>query len=147
MSRKYARWLSLIILSATLSPILENWRDSPEDSFPFSYYPMFSFDRGEHTVVVFAIAIDSRRHVRPVPYRVIGRGGLNSVLHQLERIALEGGPKLKRLCRRIARRLVGLKEWSDTAKVRIVSGRFDRDAFFSGDRRPDESHVFVSCRP
>src|SRR5262249_22843254 len=37
--------LSVVMIGATLSPVVENWREKPTDSFPLSYYPMFSQKR------------------------------------------------------------------------------------------------------
>ena len=36
---------SLAMIGAVLGPIQQNWRAQPHDSFPLSYYPMFSAKR------------------------------------------------------------------------------------------------------
>lgn len=128
-----------------LSPILENWKTKPVDSFPLSYYPMFSHRRestfqGESIV---GIRGDGTRQV--LPYRTIGTGGFNQVRRQV-RAKVKAGQG-EDLCTQVAARLSRSKDAAlrEVRSVEVLRATHNVDAFFAGDRTPLKSKVYAAC--
>jgi hypothetical protein len=128
-----------------LSPIAENWKSKPVDSFPLSYYPMFSHRR-ESTFrgdSIVGISPDGTRQV--LPYRVIGTGGFNQVRRQV-RAQVKAG-RGEDLCAQVAARLSRSKDAAlrDLHTVEVLRATHDVDAFLAGDRTPLNSKVYAAC--
>src|SRR5262245_58596724 len=87
------RWgglLSVAMLGSVLWPIQQNWRAIPKDSFPLSYYPMFSQKREATESFYYVVGRDSEGARHYVPRRWIGQGGQNQVRKNMRRIIEEG---------------------------------------------------------
>lgn len=129
-----------VTLLVLLSPILENWKTKPVDSFPLSYYPMFSHRR-EST-----FQGDSIVGIRQVlPYRVVGTGGFNQVRRQV-RAKVKAGQG-EDLCTQVAARLSRSKDAAlrEVRSVEVLRATHNVDAFFAGDRTPLKSKVYAAC--
>ena len=59
MSRRYAWALTIIVLVAVFSPMVQNFREDPQDSFPLSYYPMFSHAHPEVQKFTYLVGVAS----------------------------------------------------------------------------------------
>jgi len=55
-----ASGFSLLMTCAVLWPIVENWREDLTDSFPLSYYPMFTEKRAEKARVTYMVGFGAR---------------------------------------------------------------------------------------
>src|SRR5437867_6184718 len=88
--KRLAVLFSLAMVGAVLWPIQQNWRANPRDSFPLSYYPMFSAKRDEVETFYYVLGRDAEGTRYYIPYRIIGSGGGNSVRRQLRKIINEG---------------------------------------------------------
>lgn len=144
------KWLaggaSLLTIGAVLWPVVENWREEPEDGFPLSYYPMFTAKRSERVWITHLVGSDARGERRPIPYAYAGTGGLNQVRRQINRIVREGNAEA--LCRTVAAR-IALEEdarFADVVEVRIVTGRYLLADFYAGAKDPISERVRASCR-
>lgn len=142
--RAPAVFIAITVL-VLLSPILENWKSKPVDSFPLSYYPMFSHRR-ESTFrgdSIVGISPDGNRQV--LPYRVVGTGGFNQVRRQV-RAQIKAG-RGQELCAQVATRLSRSKDAAlrDMHTVEVLRATHDVDGFFAGDRKPLESKVYAAC--
>jgi hypothetical protein len=142
--RAPAVFIAITVL-VLLSPIVENWKSKPVDSFPLSYYPMFSHRRestfrGESIV---GIGADGSRHV--LPYRVVGTGGFNQVRRQV-RAQVKAG-RGEDLCASVAARLSRSKDAAlrEVHTVEVRRATHDVNAFFAGDRTPLKSKVYAAC--
>jgi UDP-N-acetylmuramoyl-tripeptide--D-alanyl-D-alanine ligase len=130
MTRLYAWIVSVSVLSAVLLPIAENFRDEPQDSFPLSYYPMFSKPRRADLRITHCIGIDRNGDRHLIPYRACGSGGMNQVRKQIRKIANSGPKKARSLCRRVARRLE--REKKGFEQVQLVTSKYAVDDYFAG---------------
>ena len=94
----YAWGLSIVVLGAVFSPVKENWRRKPVDSFPLSYYPMFSHAHSENQTFIYVLGTDDSAGRHYIHYRYCGPGGLNQVRKQLGTIACWGDKEAFELC-------------------------------------------------
>ncbi|GAB4425419.1 MAG: hypothetical protein OHK0015_05450 [Chloroflexi bacterium OHK40] len=141
------KWLaggfSLAMLGAVIWPVIENWRPHPRDTFPLSYYPMFSARRGEREKVTYVLGIDRNGQRRTIPYDLIGVGGFNQVRRQVRQIVARG--QAETLCSAVAARVAPL--YPDIVRVIVVTGTYNLDRYFAGDRSPlkEVVHAEVCC--
>jgi hypothetical protein len=142
-NRWLAGGLSLGLIGTVLWPIAQNWRETPRDDFPLSYYPMFSHRRGKRAAVTHLLGIDAAGRRIPIAYGLIGPGGFNQVRRQVLAVVERGGAAA--LCREVAPRV--LAAHPEVVTLRVVTGTYTLHRFFGGDRRPhaEEVHAEVRC--
>jgi hypothetical protein len=140
-----AAGLSLLVVAAVLSPIVENWRENPRDSFPLSYYPMFSLKREETGRVTYLAAFDAHGNRFPIAHQVVGPGGLNQVRRQITKRVDRG--EASKLCQSVSSRVGRRQEGrlADVVTIQVVTGMYRLDGYFSGDKSPVAEHVHASC--
>ena len=143
--KRWAAVFSLAMIGAVLWPIHQNWRKQPHDSFPLSYYPMFSAKREPVEYFFNLVARDEQGARHYVPYQLIGPGGHNSNRRQIRRIVNEG--RADYLARSVAQRLSRLDElpWSKMVTVSVVRGQFAVDDYFHGKQEPVSEQIKASC--
>jgi len=136
--------LSFVFLAAILTPIVENWHDPPRDDFPLSYYPMFSFEKGDRQRVTYLVVYDTARNRFLLPYWYAGLGGMNQVRRQINKLVDRG--QASRLCRSVASRVARSTDLAgDMSTVEIVTGAFQMTQFFAGNRTPVSESVRAQC--
>jgi hypothetical protein len=143
--KAFAGCLSALTILAVLWPVTRNWRENPKDGFPFSHYPMFSVKRAKKANVNYLVGLDADGERLLLPYGFAGAGGLNQVRRQINRAVREG--RAEELCRAVAAR-VALEEEGEFAgvvAVRVVTGRYRLEGYFSGAREPVYERVRASC--
>jgi hypothetical protein len=142
LGKTFAVLFSLAMVGATLAPIVENWRETPRDSFPFSYYPMFSQKRGDSYVVHYIVGIDAKSERHPVSHKLAGSGGFNQTRRQINRMVRE--KKAPELAKTIATKIATGKrkdEYDHIVTVQVVTGTFRFDNYFAGDKKPEKERV------
>jgi hypothetical protein len=143
------RWLaggfSLGLLGAVLWPIAQNWRATPRDDFPLSYYPMFSARRGKSAAVTHLLGLDAAGRRVPIAYALIGPGGFNQVRRQVRARVERGEAAL--LCAEVAPR--AWQAHPELVTLQVVTGSYRLHRFFAGDRRPraEELHAELHRAP
>jgi hypothetical protein len=146
-ARRESRWgglLSVAMLGAVFWPIQQNWREDPKDSFPLSYYPMFSQKREAIENFYYVVGRDARDGRYFIPRKWIGPGGQNQVRKQMRRMIDEG--RASDLARSVAKRLAGQKDepWSRIVSVAVVSGQYAMNDFFHGKKEPASEKILGS---
>ena len=58
MNRSIAKILTIVISVAVVLPVGQNFSSDPVDSFPLSYYPMFSKERGKTIDMIYIAGFD-----------------------------------------------------------------------------------------
>ncbi len=136
--------LTLAAVGAVLWPIKQNWRAEPRDSFPLSYYPMFSARRPKRVSVTYLVSVDAQGRRRRVSYLYAGRGGLNQVRRQINRMVRSG--QAERLCEAVAAELARSPDARspNVVTVQVVRGRYRLASYFAGDPAPLSEHVLAS---
>ncbi len=143
------KWLatgtSLALLIAVLLPIRENWKATPVDGFPFSYFPMFSLERGETYQVTHLVGFDARDQRTLIHHSFAGTGGFNQVRRQIRKKVQNG--KAEGLCRSVARRVAASPEApiAGVNRIQIVTGEYKINEFFAGNRAPVNETVHANC--
>jgi hypothetical protein len=137
---------SVLMIGAVLSPIVQNWQEDPQDSFPLSYYAMFTADRSERGRVTYLRGLDGQGNRVRIRYTFAGTGGLNQVHSQIKKTVDRGGAAA--LCRSVASRVARRKDrpLADVATVQIVTGTYKASDYFVGNTTPLAERVHASCR-
>ncbi len=140
--------VSLVLVVAILAPVKEEWRGDYGDSFPLSWYPMFSRPRPdpESSYYVVGHDPDGTRHI--ITSRYYARGGMNQVRRQLGRLARNRRTAMD-LCKQIARRVGKVERGAlvRVERVRIVRGWFHMKEYFDkGNKAPVREHTYAACR-
>lgn len=140
-----AALFSLLLLGVVLSPIVQNWQKMPQDSFPLSYYPMFSKKRAETHVVRYVVGYDAANQRHYIPYHYIGNGGMNQVRRQINKQCKKGNSE--KLARKVARRLAKTQEakYQKIERIEVVKGTYHFDTYFvKGDKKPLKEKVLCT---
>ena len=140
-----ATYLSLAIVGLVLWPLRQNWSAKPRDSFPLSYYPMFSVKRQATETFYYMLGRDAEGARYLIPYTFAGPGGLNSVRRQIRRIVEEGraADLARSVAKRVSRR--DALPWSKVVTVAVVRGRYVVDDYFHGRKDPVSEQIKASC--
>jgi hypothetical protein len=145
LGRWIAAGFSIVMIVTVLSPVAENWRRSPQDGFPLSYYPMFTADRTDRTSVTYLLGVDGQGNRTPLRYTFAGTGGLNQVHSQMKKAVRQG--EAAELCRsaasRVAQRRAG--PLGEVVSVQVVTGTYRLVDYFGGDKTPVSERVQASC--
>lgn len=124
-------------------PVRYNWARKPVDSFPLSYYPMFSHDRHGKAEMTYLLGVSADGKRRYLPYQLAGTGGMNQVRKVIAKRAKKDPTGL---CKTVADAIAsGERDLNDVQTVKIIRGQFSFDQFFSGDQTPKSSNVLCSC--
>ncbi len=129
-SQKQAMLISIIILALVLSPIIENWVSKPKDSFPFSYYPMFSKKRKATYGVYYFVGYDAGQNRHIIPYKFAGTGGFNQVRRQIKKAARSN--KVNEFTQTVAKRIAKKKSlpYSKLERIELVKGYYHLEKYF-----------------
>ena len=140
-----AACFSLVLVGTVLSPIQENWKETPHDDFPLTYYPMFSAKRDRVETFYYVIGRDRQGNRHHVTHKIIGPGGLDQVRRQLNAQVRNGDAD--RVARTVAAKLAAKDRppWSEIETVEVCRGRYSVDAWFRGGKLPVTEEVKASC--
>ncbi len=136
---------SLVIIVLILFPIVENWKEKPSDSFPLSYYPMFSKKRGASYQLYHLVGVDSLGQRHFLSYKLAGTGGFNQVRRQISSHARKGEGQV--LLEKVKLRLIRKERKLAHAlrEIRLVKGRYHLERFFlEDDLKPLEEDVIAT---
>ncbi len=119
------------------------FREPPVDSFPLSNYPMFSKKRGRLQLDQ-VIGVGSAG-VRPLPPRAVANEEVMQALVLIRR-AVRGGPReAAALCRRVARNVAPLPEFSDLRQIQVVTAQYEPLRYFAGSTQPESFRPHATC--
>jgi len=140
-----ASLFSIVMICTVLSPILENWRSKPKDSFPLSYFPMFSRKRSETVRVTYVVGFNARGERHLIPHRFAGTGGFNQVRKQISKVARKGDADKQ--CEAIVERIALRRNapFADLVSVQIVTGEYKLADYFAADKKPLQESVHAAC--
>ena len=138
---------SCLTIAAVLSPISQNWRTNPNDSFPLSYYPMFTAKRERTATITYLVGIDAQGNRRKLHYTFAGEGGLNQVRRQINKMVKKDDED--KLCKSVARKVAkkGRGWTTNVVAVEIRSDTYDLAGYFSGaNKAPVKDKVRATCK-
>jgi hypothetical protein len=130
------------LIGAVLSPIQQNLSRHPKDSFPLSYYPMFSAKREPIETFYYAVGLDGEGKRTYLRHSVIGNGGENQVRRGLRKIInAGGGPELaQQVAQRVAKR--DGRRYRGIVSVSIIKGKYSVNDWFHGKQEPVSERVY-----
>ena len=136
--------VSWIILTIVTFPLFQNLRTVQVDSFPFSYYPMFSKDRGKHLELVYIIGVNKSGLRLTIPINYAGDGGFHQVRKQINRKYARG--QIQQLCDLVANQIQEENDpkFSDIDNIQFVHGRFNITDYFAGNKSAVKEVVVAS---
>jgi predicted DCC family thiol-disulfide oxidoreductase YuxK len=145
LAKAMAGALGALLLAATLAPVAQNWRPTPKDNFPFSYYPMFAAKRSETYSVNYIVGLDAQGQRHQIPHDFAGDGGFNQTRRQLGKLIRTD--QATTLCQTIAAAIAQQPgpPFSDIATVRLVTGTFRFADYFGANKTPLEERAHASC--
>lgn len=122
---------SIAMALALLWPIAENWKQTPTDNFPLSYYPMFSAKRDPHYTVNYVVGYDSAHNRHIIPYKYIGAGGLNQSRRQLNKNI--NRKKYNKVANSVVKRIKRSKQspYKEIREIHLVQGTYELDNYFA----------------
>jgi len=143
-SKRVAAAMSLLLIVLVASPVLENWKDDPDDSFPLSYYPMFIFDKSDRQRLNYLVGIDAQGNRRFLEFSLVGPGGMNQVRRQMSKLIER--KQAPQLCQSVATKVAKSgRKLADVVQVQIVTGTFRMSSFFGGETSPGAEDVRARC--
>lgn len=99
-------WRSLVLAGVALLVLWPTLRSEPEDGFPLSSYPMFSYDRDRIAAIGTAVGIDAGGDVHRLGTHVVGGGDETMLAVSAARRAIAGGADAAaRYCDEVASRV------------------------------------------
>jgi hypothetical protein len=144
-AKGFAGVFSVLMIGATLSPVVENWREDPKDNFPLSYYPMFSAKRSENYQVNYIVGLDTQGNRHLISHKFAGSGGFNQTRRQINKVVRE--KQADELCRSIAAKVARQEKspYAEIVTVQIVTGTYRFADYFAGNKTPLSERVRASC--
>jgi hypothetical protein len=136
---------SVVMIAAVASPVAENWRAHPRDSFPLSYYPMFSEPR-ESAAITYIVGIDREGRRHRLHYRHAARGGMNQARKRISKLVGKG--RAADLCGSVAAKVAAHRAGGLHAivAIEIRTDRYRlREYFATRDRIPLSEKVHHTC--
>jgi len=140
--------LTLGLVLAILAPIHPALRGQRGDSFPLSWYPMFSRPRPALESVDYVIALTAagERHIVHSKHHV--RGAMNQARRQLNRLARRG-QHAQDLCEQVAQRFSQRRRgtMAEVVQIWFVRGKFDLHQYFTdGPEGPKREKIHWACQ-
>jgi hypothetical protein len=145
LERAFAGALSAALVTAVLWPLRQNWCEVPRDSYPFSYFPMFSAKRKKRVRERYLVGLDASGGRHLIPYTYLAGGGLNMVRRQLRRLVASG--RADEVGRIVAARLASRPDGplAGVVTVHVVTGEYRLADYFTGAKEPLCEQVHASC--
>ena len=137
----YAYGLSIGLMVAVLSPA---FRDPPEDSFPFSDYPMFSHGRPTPMLTITQVLGVWPEGVRePLPPTITS--GSYEVMQAMMTISIAHQADGPGYCRELAERVAEDEDYAEVGFIEIATSTWDTVAYFEEGPEPIERVVHHRC--
>lgn len=137
--------MSLLMLALVALPVVQNFREDPDDGFPLSYFPMFTTKREATTEISHPIGFRADGSSVDLHYKLAGGGGMNQIRRQIREIVKDDDAD--DLCKRVAKNVArsSRRDCSDVIEVAIVSDTYRYDLFFNGQPEPVEREFHARC--
>ena len=139
--------LSAALAFAIMAPIKEGWRGVYGDSFPMSWYPMFSKPRRPLERITYMIGVFPNEKRTIIPSNYFVRGPMNQARRHVAKYGRNSERSME-LCERAAKRVAKVKSGraSKIVQVRLVRGSFNREDYFGRNKKlPLVDYVKAAC--
>jgi hypothetical protein len=138
---------SVAMIGAMLTAVPQNWQAVPRDSFPLSYFPMFSAQRPDLQTEHYVAGWDARGNRYVIPYGSIAPGGSLVRIRRATVRAMVARGQARQVCQNVSRRIVARNEPALRSLVRleVVSGTFNLFEYLRGNKAAKSEVVRATC--
>jgi hypothetical protein len=148
MQKAWALFVTFGLIVGILLPIHEDFRGVRGDSFPFSWYPMFSRPRPDPEWANYIVGKGPDDLRAYIPSRYFVKGGMNQARRQLD-FLVNSRRTAKETCERAAKRVAQSKneKFAKVKELVVARGYFHMEEYFAmGNHLPVKEKVYVRCR-
>jgi hypothetical protein len=148
MNKAWAILVTVTLIIAILLPIHEDFRGPRGDSFPFSWYPMFSRPRPDPEWAHYVVGHTSKGERVIIPAHFYVKGSMNQARRQLDHLVREGRTA-HATCEQAATRIArsNQQDLQDVVSVNVVRGYFYMEEYFGkGNKQPVRESIYARCR-
>ncbi len=146
-ARAIAAAFSIALIVAVLSPMQENFRERPRDSFPLSYYPMFTLSQDDLNEQTYVVGFDASGKRYTIRYSYISPGGrLVRVRSDVRRQVQQGlaGHVCGRTSLAIAQR--NPRSLRPVVTLQVVTGTYSLSEYLDGNKTPRSEIIHAACQ-
>ena len=138
--------VGLLVVGALLWPV-SGWQQ--QDSFPLSYYPMFTTPRKR--VVLYAVVglrhdEETLAHPAVIPPRLIGTHEVMQAAVLVHRSARQGPRAQRQFCEQVAAAVATAADFSHVQSLVIVRDVYDPVRYFTADGQRLERKPIHRCQ-
>ena len=135
MGKLLAAAFSIAVLGAMSSAVVQNWRERPRDSFPLSYFPMFSSRLNDLQTEHYIVGRDARANRYAIHHRYIIPGGSVVRIRRETIRAMVRREQSAQLCRNVSRTLAERKPrpLRSVVILEVVTGTFSLSEYLRGN--------------
>jgi hypothetical protein len=144
----WATFLSVTVLAIMLSSVVQNWEARPRDSFPNSYFPMFSAGRGDLHTEHYVTGWDTAGNRWAIHYSNIAPGGSIVRIRRETVATMVRRGQAAQLCRDVSRRIVerNPRALRSVVTLDVVTGTFSLSEYLRGNKAPIAEKTHATCQ-
>jgi len=141
-----AALFSIALIGAMLSAVVKNWEERPRDSFPLSYFPMFTADLEDLHTEQYVVGVDARGRRYAVHYNNVAPGGSLPRVRGETRAMVRRG-QAEQLCQSASSRLAerNTRSLRSVVRLEIMTGTFSLSEYLNGNKQPLSETLLASC--
>lgn len=145
--KPYSYVVGSLVVLAILLPLAQYSKATPVDSFPLSYYPMFTKPRPDVSVIPRVAGFDAEGREIAIPMVLLGSERMNQARRLVSRAVAKGHDPSLKLCRKIAKRLAGSNdpELRSVRELRVLKSRYSAKTYLGGDTEPMAQKTVLAC--
>jgi hypothetical protein len=143
----WATAFSVVLLGTMLASVVQNWQARPRDSFPNSYFPMFSSGRGDLQTEHYVVGWDAPGNRSAIHFNNIAAGGSIVRIRRATVGAMVRRGQAAQLCRAVSRRIAqrNLRALKPLVSLGVVTGTFSLSEYLRGNKAPVSEKVLATC--
>jgi hypothetical protein len=137
---------SIALIGAMLSAVVKNWQERPRDSFPLSYFPMFTADLDDLHTEHYVVGTDALGRRYAIHYNNIAPGGSMPRVRGDTRAMVRRG-QAEELCQRASTRLAerNTRSLRSVVRLEVMTGTFSLSEYLKGNKVPVSETLLASC--
>jgi hypothetical protein len=141
-----AAFFSIALIGAMLSAVVQNWQARPRDSFPLSYFPMFTNQIDDLQTEHYVVGRDAQGRRYAIHYNNIAPGGSMPRVRTETRAMVRRGQSAE-LCQRASARIAerNPRALRSVVSLEVMTGTFSLSEYLNGYKIPRSETVQATC--
>jgi hypothetical protein len=146
MGKLAAAAFSIALIGTMLSAVVQNFQARPRDSFPFSYFPMFTANIANLQTENYVVGRDAGGRRYPVHYNNIAPGGSLPRVRKATRDMVSRGQSAQ-LCQMASARIAerNPRALSSVVSLEVMTGTYNLSEYLRGNKKPKSETVLATC--